>query len=278
MPTAEKDIFAVAGWNFVAGDRQIEGILRDLPPGSRLVVRNRLANVLATLAGIRDLGTRGLQVYAPENALVEPVLDLDGRYAPEDFHALALTRWFGVAIADARDAAPARSLVLATGYTVAHEAEAERLAAWLAGQPDLAVVLLVPPGEALAACLRPYAAAAWSTQHHRGLDAFARATVEEAVGEFEPERVYVASPDPDALLYTAVGAADYMLRSHGGTTRDAGRRVHALAFARAEVPAGPPVALRALVKAHMQAVLGVASTDADGRFAASGEAIAIDLV
>jgi hypothetical protein len=289
--SAEKEVFSVPGWNFIGGDRHIEAILRDLPAHAPLVVRNRLANVLATVAGLVDLAgcdprePLTLSVKVPENALIEPVLPLGDVYLPELFYELLLTRLYQVPLALPHDAVPDGSLLLATGYTEAQAGPALALADWLKGHPDLPLILLAPLGVPLAACLRPYAQNAWSTQHWGGLDAFHLATVEEAVNEQNPQRIYVAGASPAAMMYTAVGAVDYMLRglaaehgAKGARPYDASQRVRALGFASQGVPAGPPATLLALVKQHLEETLGVASTAFDGQFRATGEAIAIDLV
>ncbi|MDB5098020.1 MAG: hypothetical protein JWM80_2441, partial [Cyanobacteria bacterium RYN_339] len=205
MTTAEKEVFSTPGWNFVGGDRQIEAILRDLPPNAPLVVRNRLANVLATVAGLNDLGRLNpweplpLRVHVPENALLEPALGLQDVYPPALFHEVLASRLYHLAAAPESEALPADALVLAVGYTAAHEPAAARLAGWLARQQDPALVLLAPRGAELAASLRPFAAGAWSSGHWGGLNAFSLATVEEAVVERDPARIYVAAADPTAL-------------------------------------------------------------------------------
>lgn len=289
--TTERDVFAVPGWNFVGGDRQVEAILRDLPPRAPVVVRNRLANVLATVAGLGDLGRLDpreplpLNVHVPANALVEPALPLTDVYPPEALVPLLLERLYHVGPALPAELAPAGSVVVATGYDEAHAGPAAALAAWLARQADVRLVLLVAPGSALAAPLRPHAQAAWSGQHWGGLNAFSLPTLEEAVAEAAPERLYAAAPRPESLLYTAVGATDFMLRqlaAEGGISaanpRDAGARVKALGFAATPAVQGEPRSLLELARAHLEGVLGVASTAPDPRFRATGEAIAIDLV
>jgi hypothetical protein len=147
------------------------------------------------------------------------------------------------------------------------------------------LVLLAPANEPLAACLRPHAQRAWSTQHWGGFDAFALPGLEEAVREFDPQRIYVAGAQPAQLLYTAVGAADYFLRelarehgARGASPQAAGARVRTLGFAAAAVGGGAPTTLLALVRQHLEETLGVASTAEDRRFVATGTAIAIDLV
>src|SRR3954469_24002990 len=105
MTMNEKEVFSVPGWNFVGGDRGIEAILRDLPPNAPLVVRNRLANVLATVAGLNDLGRLDpweplpLRVHVPENALAEPALGLTDVYPAELFHAVLAERLYHLASA-----------------------------------------------------------------------------------------------------------------------------------------------------------------------------------
>lgn len=287
---SEKDIFATPCWNFVGGDRAIEGILRGLPPGARLVVRNRVANVLPTVAGLADLGRLGrdaprLAVRVPENALYEPALGLDDVYPAESFFEVLLTRLYGVRVEGPTLQAGADTVLLAAGYTEAEEAAAGRLAAWLGHQPDLPVVFLCPAGAALAPSLRPFAVAAWSTQRWSGLNAFASATVEEAVAEREPAELLVAAPAMAVAAHTAIGATDWFVREEAALVgaravkpAALGRRVAVLGFAVEAGAPGAPASLRELVRRHLEADLGVVSTEPDPRVRPTGEAIAIDLV
>lgn len=276
----DREIFNTPCWNFIGGDRQIERILRDLPAGQAIVVRNRLANVLATVAGLADLRRDGvtLQVAVPENAVVERAVPLDQPLAPEVCLETLLTRLYGVRFVD--DAAPDDGLVLAVGYESGPEAAA--LAAWLEDHPALPVVFLNPSGRALAPELRGHAVRAWSAQHGAGLNAFSLPTVEEAVGECDPAVIYVAAAEPVVAAYTAIGAVDWFIREaaealDGRAILQLGSRVRILRFAMAPVPAGPPVVLREWLRGHMAEALGVVSTAADPRFVATGEAIAIDI-
>lgn len=277
----EREVFNTPCWNFIGGDRQIERILRELPAGQRLVVRNRLANVLPTVAGLVDLQL-GLAVAVPENAVVERALGLDQPLAPERCLETLLDRLYGVRIEDAAAEPGEDALLLAVGYQAGPEAAA--LAAWLDRHPALPVVFLSPPGAVLAPELRERAIAAWSAQHWTGLNAFSMPTVEEAVGERDPGVIYVAAADPGVAAYTAIGAVDYFIREESAVRALEGReilqlgsRVRVLGFAGRRVPAGPPVAVRDWLRGHLTETLGVASTAPDPRFGATGEAIAIDI-
>lgn len=283
-----KDVFSTPCWNFVGGDRAIEAILRGLPPGAPLVVRNRVANVLPTVAGLADLGRLGaarLAVRVPENALYEPVLGLDDVYPAELFFEVLLDRLYGVRVEGPTCAAGPGTVLVAAGYTEADEEAAGRLAAWLEAQPGLDVVFLCPPGAALAPSLRPFAVGAWSTQRWDGLNAFGAATVEEAVGEARPGRVLVAAPAMAVAAHTAIGAIDWFVREEAalvgprGVDHGAlGGRVAVLGFAAQAGPVGAPASLRELVRRHLEVDLGVVSTAPDPRVRPTPEAIAIDLV
>jgi hypothetical protein len=287
---AEKEVFATPCWSFIGGDRQIERLLRELPAGQRVVVRNRLANVLPTVASLHDLGRlRGhaplrLAVSVPENALSERALGMETVLPAELFYEALLTRLYGVRV---EDEAPgdAETLVLALGYGTGHDAEAAALAGWLERHPDARTVFLLARGEALHPLLRPFAAAAWSAQSWDGLSAFSSPSVEEAVEEAAPERIVVAGVPAAAVAYTAIGTADLYIRreTHAagrppGDLRRVGDRVSVLRPASVLGQAGPPEAFGTLVKRHLEDVLGVASTAEDARFRVTGEAIAIDIV
>lgn len=275
----DREIFSTPCWNFIGGDRQIERILRELPPGQGLVVRNRLANVLATVAGLADLrqedGSRlPLRVNVPENAVYERALPME---TPVDGLETLLTRLYGIRV-EMPDAPEPESVLLAVGFTPG--ADAAALAAWLADHPALPVVFLNPPGAPLAPELCPFAVDAWSAQTGAGLNAFSYPTVEEAVAELAPQVVYVAAATPEVAAYTAIGAVDYFIREAAAVEPLDGRRILQLGgrvrVLRPSVPAGAPTPLRDWLRDHLQA-LGVASTGPDGRFSATAEAIAIDI-
>ena len=287
---AEKEVFATPCWSFIGGDRQIERLLRELPAGQRVVVRNRLANVLPTVASLHDLGRlRGheplrLSVAVPENALDERALGLDATLPAETFYEALLTRLYGVRVED-DPAGDAGTLVLALGYGAGRDAEAQALASWLAAHPAARVVFLLARDEALHPALRPFALAAWSAQHGDALSAFSLPGVEEAVEEAEPERIVVAGGPAVAVVYTAIGAVDAYIRqsTHAagrppGDLRGVGDRVSVLRPASELGRSGAPLAVRELVRRHLEEDLGVASTAADARFRVTGEAIAIDIV
>jgi hypothetical protein len=287
---AEKEVFATPCWSFIGGDRQIERLLRELPAGQRVVVRNRLANVLPTVASLHDLGRlRGhaplrLAVSVPENAVSERALGMETVLPAELFYEALLTRLYGVRVED-DPAADAETLVLALGYGAGRDAEAAALAGWLSRHPDARTVFLLARGEALHPLLRPFAVTAWSAQSWDGLGAFSLPSVEEAVEESAPERMVVAGVPAAAVAYTAIGAADLCIRreTHAAgrpptDLRRVGDRVSVLRSASELGQVGPPAAFGELVKRHLEDVLGVVSTAGDARFRVTGEAIAIDIV
>lgn len=138
---AEKELFATPCWSFIGGDRQIERLLRELPAGQRVVVRNRLANVLPTVASLVDLGRmRGheplaLSVSVPENAYEERAIGLDAEVCAEAFWPTVLERLYGVRVEDEPEGG-AETVAVAVGYGAGHDAEATALAGWLARHPE----------------------------------------------------------------------------------------------------------------------------------------------
>lgn len=286
---AESEIFSTPCWSFIGGDRQIERLLRELPANQPLVVRNRLANVLPTVANLHDLGRmRGqaalrLTVAVPENAVDERAIGLDQPVAG-GFYETLLTRLYGIRVEDAPTAG-AETLLIALGYGAGRDAEAQALAAWLTAHPAVRVVFLLGHGVALHPALRPFAVEAWSAQTWEGLGAFAVPAVEEAVEEALPERIVVAGAPAAAVAYTAIGAADLFIRRE---TRAAGRppadlraigsRVTVLRGASEPGGSTPGLTWREAVRRHLETELGVASTAPDSRFRVTAEAIAIDIV
>jgi hypothetical protein len=281
----EREIFNTPCWNFIGGDRQIERILRELPPGQPLVVRNRLANVLPTVAGLADLrqldGEKlAVKVNVPENAVVERAVSLDQPLAPEACLETLLSRLYGIQTVDETSVASDDALLVAIGFTDGTAADA--LAAWLDRHPALPVVFLLPPGAALAPALRSHAVTAWSAQHWSGLNAFSMPTVEEAIAEHDPQAIVVAAAEPAVAAYTAIGAVDAFIREVSALGApgpreilELGRRVRVLRLESG--PSGAPVLLREWLRAHLEETLGVVSVAPDPRYAATGEAIAIDI-
>ena len=280
----DREVFATRCWNFIGGDRQIERILRELPARQPVVVRNRLAHVLPTVAALADLvrpdpwDPLPLTVTVPENALAER--GLEAPVAEDAFYDELLARLYGVKAEGLEAGAGSEDLLIAVGHT--DEAAAAPIASWLDRHPGLRVVFLVPAGAALAPSLRPHAAAAWSAQAWEGLNALSLPTVEEAIAEAAPARIWVAAAREATAAYTAIGAVDWLIREASvlhepsdQEIRTLGRRVSVLREARQA--SGPEKPFRALVLAHMEAELGVVSTAADPRFTVTAEAIAIDI-
>lgn len=285
---ADKELFATPCWSFIGGDRQIERLLRELPAGQPVVVRNRLANVLPTVASLVDLGRmRGheplkLTVSVPENAVEERAIGLEAAVRPEAFWPTLLERLYGVRLEDEPDGG-ADTVVVAVGYGADRDAEAIALAGWLARHPEARVVFLLAAGVALHPALRGYAATAWSAQTWEGLSAFSVPAIEEAVEEAAPERIVVAGGPVEGVAYTAIGAVDLFIRREtealGRPPRDlrgVGDRVSVLRPASALGTPGTARSFREAVREHLEG-LGV-GTAADGRFRVTGEAIAIDIV
>jgi hypothetical protein len=286
---AESEIFSTPCWSFIGGDRQIERLLRELPANQPVVVRNRLANVLPTVANLHDLGRmRGqhalrLAVAVPDNAVDERAIGLDQPVAG-GFYETLLTRLYGIRVEDAPTAG-AETLLIALGYGTERDAEAQAVAAWLAAHPEARVVFLLGYGQALHPALRPFAVEAWSAQTWEGLGAFAVPAVEEAVEEALPERIVVAGAPAAAVAYTAIGAADLFIRRETQANgrppadlRGVGSRVAVLRGASDLGAPTPGLTWREAVRRHLETDLGVASTTADHRFRVTAEAIAIDIV
>lgn len=281
----EREIFNTPCWNFIGGDRQIERILRELPEGQPLVVRNRLAHVLPTVAGLADLrrpdGEKlAVRVMVPENALVERAVSLDQLIPEEACLETLLSRLYGIRTEEPTMSAADDGLLLVIGFPDGPASDA--LAAWLDRHPALPVVFLQPPQEPLAAVLWPHAVSAWSAQHWAGLNGFSMPTVEEAVAEHDPQTIYVVAADPAVAAYTAIGAVDYFIREAAALGAlgpreilQLGRRVRVLR----QAPSAPGtlVSLRAWLQRHLEETLGVASVAPDPRFAVTAEAIAIDI-
>lgn len=271
------EVFHTPCWNFVGGDREIERHLRELPPRAGVVVRNRLANVVATVAGLADLervSPLKLRVRVPRNAIAgAPELTV----APGRFFETLLSRCYGVSTVEAP--APGATL-LAIGFGESAP-DAVALAAVLSQQPDLPVIFLNPPGQPLAPVLRPLLGSAWSSRHWEGLSAFSSPAVEEAVAELAPERLLVCAASEAVAAHTAIGAVDWLLRERARrgealSLRSAGERVSVLRLSPA-VPGAPEPFLE-LVLRHLRSDLGVESVAEDPRFVPTREAIAIDLV
>ncbi|HEY9840960.1 MAG: hypothetical protein ACAI44_15920 [Candidatus Sericytochromatia bacterium] len=288
-----KDIFNLRTWNFLQGDRAVEGILRDLPVHTTLVVRNQWLNVLATLAGIRDLAATGWRedgfcgrLKVPENALLHGLGPQPAE--PVGFYR-ALLQGCGVAVGPQAPSREGEVLLLLNPTPAQVAAAAPEVLQQLivALKQHQQVIVILPAGESLHPDLRPFARKSVTALHYSGLNALNHAPLEEVLSELAPAYLSIAGYPAASVVYTAIGAVDYFIVEDAlyrnpndlsaSDLQDLGQRVRVLEAATAW-PQQPPRPPTELLRQHLESVLGVTDTGPDPRVAPSAECIAIDIL
>ncbi|MBM3464346.1 MAG: hypothetical protein FJX76_19800 [Armatimonadetes bacterium] len=279
MPVTE--LFNVATWNFVLGERDVEDALRD-PTVRALIVRGGVGTVLPTVNAVRELEAREelrpKAIHVPSNGLSAALPDLGMRVEASAVLPRLLRDTYGVRV---EDALPQRddALVVAflrDGGDAGVLREASRFP----------MVVGMPCGVAPSG-LRDVARKAFSTFRYEGRNAFFPASVEEAALEVAPQHIVVLSDDPERLFYTAIGAVDFFLvqdaRLRDPSTLQLwdilsmGAKVTAVLLASPRARSEVATVLEHACT-HLQTALGVASCQPDYEYGpVSGHKIAIDL-
>lgn len=299
---SERDIFNTQTWNFLHGDRAVEGALRDLGTSTTLVVRNQVGNVLATIAGLRDLthlhdgqGFDG-PIWVPENALRSVRPELPVPVPANRFFLDMLSETYGIRVTPKFTEVEDQLILVMnmteenfSGVYRSHQGLLERVQDVLR-QTRARLIFVAPRGMHLVQSLRPLAAAAWSTLHWDGRNAFVSSAVEEAVREATPGHITVMGVDLAHVFYTAIGGADYFIGQDARFRSPQSLQLWDLLELGGHVcvPADCVAALRSednaarpfrdLIAEHLLGDLKVASVAASPRFQASGESIALDIL
>lgn len=285
---SERDVFPVHTWNFLQGDRDVEGILRDLPPHSTLVIRNQWRHVLATLAGIHDLpavgwfegGFRGT-LKVPRNALVLPGLDLQP-ISRDTFWQQVLLPAYGIRVENFK-ASPEKDVLLVLHATAEWSSTLafERLLTQLRQHRGL-IVFVLQPGHILAPHIPLNQLPEWTALYYSGLNALLSSTLEEILFEYQPNAITVVGANDLHVSYSAIGATDYLISQETeALTPEAcwqvGQRVTVLSSA-VHWLKGEMMTRQEHIMQHIQVDLQAQNILSDQRFNATSENIAIDIL
>lgn len=285
---SERDVFQVHTWNFLQGDRDVEGILRELPGHSTLVVRNQWRHVLATLAGIHDLGAvewfaRGFRgsLKVPANAIILPWLEPNAM-SREHFWQQVVLPAYGIRVVPQSIFQPKEALiVLLSSFDWSEQPAFDMMLEHIHRHQGL-VVFVMPLGASLPSHIQLSQLSHWTAIAYTGLNALLSATLEEILWEYQPHGISVVGAPDIRVIYTAIGAADHLIGQQEGnlsaeTCWQMGQRVRVVSSAvywnKGEMSTGQGHLLQ-----HLQAELKVSDIATDYRFNATSEPIAIDIL
>lgn len=219
----EKDIFKTNTWNFLQGDRQIEGLICDLPFQTNLVVRNQIPNILATIVGIKDLATFGWvedsfngSILAPWNA-IEFTAKLEHVSDKKQFLIDYLLGLYGVETIKnkLRNRSKQLLIVMNPSQQFVEQGEQDVLIhlKQLLKSKDMITVFVLKAGQRLHTDLIPFLKRTYSSLFYNGYNACLNAGMEEVLCEIQPEVINIAGYSDLHVIYSAIGAVDYYINS-----------------------------------------------------------------
>jgi len=211
------EIFNIATWNFLSGDRSVEDILKDRKL-KRITVRGGIGTVLATVAGIRDTEKLGWKepvegkIYVPSNGLSSHSGFIGEEIEEDNFYNYLLEKTYGVQLWNYQYFP--EQLIIVMNMTEENKKSKDislQVLNLLEKCKDEKIIFTCPRHERLLPEFRKYAIKAYSTIYWDGLNAFFSNSVEEAVKEVNPRRIVVTGADDKNVFYTAIGAVDYFI-------------------------------------------------------------------
>ncbi|MBI2267107.1 MAG: hypothetical protein HYU64_18425, partial [Armatimonadetes bacterium] len=212
---SQPEVFNLATWNFLLGEREAEEILRD-PRIRSVVVRGGIGTVLPTVSCLRDMRFAGWRDF-PELAVHVPVNTLSSAFPPLSeeppqgkLMETLLSKTYGIRCAKALEPYD-RQVILLLGEGLENPALAQQASALLKDLGEGKLIFVLPSGKGLPANLRALLPRSWSAAYWDGRNAFFSSSVEEAAVEAEPAHITVIGADWQHLFYTAIGAVDFFL-------------------------------------------------------------------
>ncbi|MEQ8221226.1 MAG: hypothetical protein ABRQ37_02915 [Candidatus Eremiobacterota bacterium] len=211
------EIFNTATWNFLAGDRAVEDILKDRRL-KKITVRGGIGTVLPTVAAIKDMEKLGWKdsiaadICVPSNGLSSHSGFTGEKIEENNFYNYLLEKIYGVQLCNYQYF-PDQLIIIMNMTEENKEARHIRLLILnlLEQCKEEKIIFTCPRHERLLPEFRKYVIKSYSTIYWDGLNAFFSNSVEEAVKEINPQRIVVTGASEKHLFYTAIGAVDYFI-------------------------------------------------------------------
>ena len=211
------EIFNTATWNFLAGDRSVEDILKDRRL-KKITVRGGIGTVLPTVAGIKDMEKLGWKdpiaadVCVPSNGLSSHCCFTGEEIEENNFYNYLLEKIYGVQLCNYQYF-PDQLIIIMNMTEENKEAQHISLPVLnlLEQCKEEKIIFTCPRHERLLPEFRKHVIKAYSTIYWDGLNAFFSGSVEEAVKEINPRRIVVTGACEKHIFYTAIGAVDYFI-------------------------------------------------------------------
>lgn len=285
------EVFNTATWNFLAGNRDVETIIRNNHHHT-LVVRGGLASVLPTVNCLRDLRFMGWKDF-PQVSVLTPVNTLSSHSPPisdriDDgilFKHL-LEKSYGINVIE-RPARFSDTLIVLLDDIGDNRDTVVSIGEMLKDNGNDLMIILpssknISPGMMELIHKSPY------TTTFRGNNVFFSQKVEEAMTDRKPRRILLVGKDPLRIFYSAVGAvdcrivADSRLRNPGDLEIwdlvGMGKYVSVMSIGKSANRNGDSSVISG-IRRHLENDLSVKSTEPDYRFPTVADfKIAIDMI
>lgn len=287
------EIFNTASWNFLAGNRDVESIIRENPGGS-LVVRGGLASILPTVNCLRDLTALGwrdfprVPVSVPGNAVTSFLPAGTGPVTNGDLFPVLLEKAYGVRVFQ-RPVSLRKSLIFLVNDPGDNPVMRETLEEITGDGNGNRLMMVLPPASNMGNGLKALAEKAVFATVFDGNNVFFPSRVEEVLWDYEPENIVVMGTDPLRVFYSALGAVDWLIVADSRFRNpqdlklwdlaDLGNGVTAILPPKNGNSAGNPQSIKEAAFHHLKTDLEVISTDDDYRFTpVPDHKIAIDMM
>ncbi len=301
-----REVFNTRTWNFLFGDRNVEGILRNLPSDSTLVIRNQITNVLPTISGILDLehltnkgnlGKLPFSIISPQNALYVNQPQAYTMISESDFFTFMLKEGYGITTEETTYI-PNKELIIILGITEKAFSKGgiyeknkdiiDNIINLLETHKEAEYIFIIPQGEKLLSNFRPYALKSYTNLYWDGYNAFSSEILEEAIWETEPKHITIVGVDYIRVFYTAIGAIDYFINNDAEYNNPGELNLADLFSFGKSVQVYPECTITNNSNGHKKNILQLSlehlerdlkiNIEADFRFASDEQTIAIDIL
>ncbi|MCD4784825.1 MAG: hypothetical protein K8T10_13495 [Candidatus Eremiobacteraeota bacterium] len=285
------EVFNTATWNFLAGNRDVETIIRNNHDHT-LVVRGGLASVLPTINCLRDLRFMGWKDF-PEVSVLTPVNTLSSHSPPisdriDDgilFKHL-LGKSYGINVLE-RSAKFSDTLVVLLDDVGDNRDTVVSIEEMLKNNGNDLMIIL-PSSKNISPAMMELIQMSPYTTTFKGNNVFFSQKVEEAVTDRKPERILLVGKDPQRIFYSAIGAVDCRIVADSRLRNpedlkiwdlvDMGKYVSVMSIGKSNSH-NAEQSLISGIRKHLENDLTVRSTQPDYRFSTVADfKIAIDMI